>query len=336
MKHFAFDEQIASQPGSIRAMLDTLEVPALDPARPVVFTGIGTSLHAAEVAGYWVRELSRGRIRPLVVEAHDYGLRGAIAAEDQIVVISHRGTKRFPRVVLDRAKKIGAKTISVSGTGAENPGGDIVLRTCPDERAGTHTVSYTTALAALGSLVAKLVGGPAAARFEAGLRAIPAALEETLAKPAPSEIPPRLINKEPLVIVGFGLDSITACEAALKFKEGAYLWAEGMSIELALHGTPAVFEPRHAGIVIVPDEDDGGRTEQFIGELTGLGVKTITVGAGDYDLPFAKVDYLLRPFVTIVPLQRLVAEFARRRGSNPDAIRTDVEPWASAIARVRL
>lgn len=336
MTHFALDDQIASQPQAVRDALAAVDVPQLDPERPVVFTGIGTSFHAAQVAGYWATELSGGRIRPRVVEAHDYGLRGAIQPEDQIVVISHRGTKRFPHAVLDRAKAAGAATICISGRGAANPGGDVVLRTCPDERAGAHTVSYTTALAVLARLVAKWIAGPAAARFGKALNEIPDAMAETLAQPAPTAVLPRVINKEPLFLTGFGIDEINAREAALKLKEGTYLWAEGMSVELALHGTPAVYEPRHAAILIVPDEDDGGRTASLQGLLGMLHVQALTLGTGDCDLPIAKVDDLLRPFVTILPLQRLVAELARRRGANPDAIRTDVEPYKSAMASVHL
>ncbi|MGX9394023.1 SIS domain-containing protein (plasmid) [Nitrobacteraceae bacterium UC4446_H13] len=336
MRHFAFDDQIASQFGAVRDVLNSINVPQLDPKRPVIFAGIGTSLHAAKVAGYWATELSGGRIRPLVVETHDYALRGVVQAEDQIIVVSHRGTKRFPHHLFERAKKVGALTIAVAGQGAENPGGDIVLRTCADERASTHTVSYTTALAALGRLVAKLVGNAASAKFEAGLNLIPIAIEETLAKPAPLDVLSRLINKEPLFLTGFGIDELTVIEAALKIKEGAYLWAEAMSIELALHGTPAVFEPRHAAIIAVPDEDDGGRSQALLQMLKELNIEAVTLGAGEHDLSFAKVDYLLRPFVSIIPLQRLVAELARRRGSNPDTTRGDVEPYRSAIDRVRL
>jgi glutamine---fructose-6-phosphate transaminase (isomerizing) len=336
MNHFAFDDQIASQAEAVGDVLRTTDAPQLDRQRPVVLTGIGTSLHACEIASYWAAELSSGRIRPAVVEAHDYALRGAIEAEDQIVVVSHRGTKRFPHHVLDRAKAAGALTITVSGRGADDPGGDIVLRTGTDEQASTHTVSYTTALAVLARLVAKLVGGPAAARFEAAVSLIPTAIAETLATPAPISVLPLLTNKEPLLLTGFGIDALTMVEAALKIKEGAYLWAEAMSVELALHGTPAVFEPRHAAIVAVPDEDDGGRTEALLNMLSELHVQAILLGTGDRDLPFARVEYLLRPFVSIIPLQRLVAELARRRSTNPDTTRADVEPYKSAITRVRL
>jgi glutamine---fructose-6-phosphate transaminase (isomerizing) len=336
MKRFAFDEQIGSQPDAVRDVLASTEVPQLDPRRPVVFSGVGTSLHACMVASLWADELSSGRIRPAVVEAHAYALRGAINPDDQIVVVSHRGSKRFPRLVLERARAAGAPTIAVSGWGADDPGGDIVLRTCADERSSTHTVSYTTALAVMALLVSRLVGGDEAEAFAAALREIPAAMSETLALPAPLHVLPLFTNKEPVFLSGFGIDEPTMEEAALKIKEGAYLWAEAMSTELALHGTPAVFEPRHAAIVAIPDADDGGRTKALLGMLEELHVNAISLGTGDCDVRFSRVAYLLRPFVAIIPLQRLVAELARRRGTDPDTTRADVEPYQSAISRIGL
>jgi len=329
------DDQIASQADAVAAALRSVEVPPLDPARPLLFCGIGTSLHACRVAAYWTSELSQGRLRPQAVEAHELALHGAIQPGDQLVVVSHRGSKRFPRQLLARALAVGASTIAVTGRGADQPGGDIVLRTGPDERASTHTASYLTALAVLGRLVSKLVGDQGTA-FNAALDRVPEAVRRTLELPAPTGIPGRLINREPILITGFGIDEITADEAALKIKEGCYLWAEGMSEELALHGTPAVFEPRMAAVLIAPGRDDGGREQELRRLLNELGLEVITCGPEGPDLPFAAVDYLLRPFVAILPLQRLVAEMARCRGSNPDLTRGDVEPWASAVPKVKL
>jgi glucosamine--fructose-6-phosphate aminotransferase (isomerizing) len=70
--------------------------------------------------------------------------------------------------------------------------------------------------------------------------------------------------------------------------------------------------------------------------LLELGLEVITCGSGAANLPFAEVDYLLRPLVAIVPLQRLVGELARLRGSNPDLIRADQPPWSTAVAKIRL
>jgi glucosamine--fructose-6-phosphate aminotransferase (isomerizing) len=335
MTKFAFDDQVASQEKAVAETLGTVEVPLLNRDRPLLFTGIGTSLHACRVAAYWVAELSGGRLRPAAIEAQDLALHGDIRSGDQIVVVSHRGTKRYPNEVLARAKAAGASTVTITGLGNPNPAGDVVLRTCPDETAGTHTVSYLTALAVLGKLVARMLG-PDASDFAAALDAVPKAIGETLSLPAPTEIPKRLINREPVLITGHGIDEVTAEEAALKFKEGSYLWAEGMSQELAFHGTPAVLEPRMAAILIVPGREDGGRYLELRSLLLELGLEVLSCGTGDTDLPFAEVAYLVRPLVAIVPLQRLVGELARRRGSNPDKIRGDVEPWASAIPKVRL
>ncbi|MGC1185679.1 MAG: hypothetical protein WBA31_11115, partial [Candidatus Dormiibacterota bacterium] len=111
---------------------------------------------------------------------------------------------------------------------------------------------------------------------------------------------------------------------------------EGMSQEFSLHGTPAVFEPRSAALLITPGRDDGGRFREVRRLLQELGLEVVTCGSGDTDLPFAEVDYLIRALVAIVPLQRLVAELARLRGTNPDATRNDQSPWAEAVARVKL
>lgn len=335
MTHFAFDDQVAGQAQAVADVLRSEEVPALDPARPLLFSGIGTSLHACRIAAYWTAEISGGRVRPLAVEAHELALHGNLGPTDQIVVVSHRGTKRFPNEVLARASHSGATTVTVTGQGAANPAADFVLRTCADERASTHSVSYLTALAVLGKLVARMLGSQAEA-FARALHSVPGAIAATLAEPAPSDAAQRLANREPVVVAGFGIDEITAAESALKLKEGAYLWAEGMSEEFALHGTPAVFEPRMAAILISPGREDGGRHLELRALLLELGLQVLTCGAGAPELGFAEVEYLVRPFVAIVPLQRLVAELARLRGSNPDTTRSDQAPWSSALPRVGL
>ncbi len=341
--HFALDDQIASQPEALRALLAGIDAPILDPERPVLFSGIGTSLHACRVAAWWTAALSGGTLRPSAVDAHDLALAAPLTPRDQIVVVSHRGTKRFPNAVLARARELGAATIAIVGQGAPAVVADHVVRTCPDERAGTHTVSYLTALAALGRIVAGLIGPTAAAmEFSAALGTVPDAVARTLALPAPVEAARRLSGREPLLLAGAGLDTITAQEAALKLKEGTYTWAEGLGVEFALHGPPAALRASMGAVTITPaaGTDDGGRTQALRGLLHDLSVAALTCGDGansaDEDLPFAPVPPLLRPFVAIVPLQRLTAEFARLAGTNPDAIHGDVEPWASAMGRITL
>ncbi len=332
---FALDEQIASQPAAVAARLARIDVPTLDSDRPLILTGIGTSLHACFVAAAWITELSNGTIRPSVYAAHDLALTLPIRAQDQVIVVSHRGTKRFPNAVLARARSIGARTVAVVGEGAPEPVADAIVRTCPDERSSTHTVSYVTALVALGQLVARLLGSRGDVLLSA-LQTIPIAIEETLTYSAPVALAERLVGREPYLVAGCGVDALTAAETALKIKEGTYQWAEGMAVELALHGPPAAFRANMGAILLTPAVDDGGRTQELRTLLHELGAEVATCGEKDEDVRFAAVHRLARPLVAIVPLQRLVAEMARLRGSNPDAIHLDVEPWQTALGHVVL
>lgn len=120
MTGFAFDQHVLQQPDVVAALLDA-ELPALDPDRPVVFTGIGTSLHACRMAAAWTRIVTDGRVRPAAIDAHDLALSESVQPDDQVVVVSHRGTKRYPNRVLAAAREAGASTIAITGEGAHTP-----------------------------------------------------------------------------------------------------------------------------------------------------------------------------------------------------------------------
>jgi glucosamine--fructose-6-phosphate aminotransferase (isomerizing) len=333
---FNLDRQIASAPQALREILDGVDVPQLDPARPILLSGIGTSLHAARVAAGWITWLSQGKIRVRAVDAHDVGTWIPLRSEDQLVVISHRGTKVFPTAALERARAVGAATIAIVGQSAPEQVADHTLRTCANETAGTFTVSYLGSLAVLGRLAAKL-DTSADQAFAAGLDALPRAVQETIGLGDPAAAAARIVDAETLLIVGFGHDLPTAQEAALKIKEGAWMWTEAMSPEFALHGTPASFHPGMAAAVIEPRQDDGGRTALLVSVLEQLDVRTTLVSERPgVDLAFTAPHPLLTPVTGIVPLQRLTAELARLRGTDPDTMHGGREPWQTVMTGVRL
>lgn len=332
---FALDKQITSQPDAIRSLMERISVPALDSERPFIFSGIGTSLHACRVAAYWLYELSAGRIRASVLNAHELAFSAPIASRDQVIIVSHRGTKRFPRQALTCARQAGALTIAISSIGAPDQDADHTIHTCPGEASGTHTVSYTTALTALAHLVASVTGG-AGHQFLSAIQKVPEAIERTLERPAPRVIAEKLVDREPILLAGMGIDAITAAEAALKIKEGTYQWAEGFETENALHGPPAAMRAGMGAVIIVPDGEDGGRSQLLYGSLKELGAEVYSCGTDQEDLRFSAVERLARPLVAIVPLQRLTAEIARIKRSNPDEIHRDVEPWTTVMGNIIL
>jgi glucosamine--fructose-6-phosphate aminotransferase (isomerizing) len=334
-----YDRQIASIPEVIGAIVAQTTAPALDANRPLIFTGIGTSLHAARVAANWVCALSRGEKRAFAVDAHDLGA-GAwpVTARDQIVVISHRGKKIFPTAAQLVGLAAGAHVIAVVGEAAPEQPAHATARTCPNETAGTFSVSYLASLAVLAKLVAAYVP-EGSTDFLSALEALPKSVELSL-QARPEELAVRKFAKaQPILITGFGDDYVTAQEAALKIKEGAWLWTEAMSPEFALHGTPAAYASHMSAIVILPTADDGGRSKLLVDVLNRLGLACVlTSGQGtDADFKFAPPPHpLLRPFVSIIPFHLLTAELARHGGTDPDTLHGHREPWKTVMMSVQL
>jgi len=172
--------------------------------------------------------------------------------------------------------------------------------------------------------------------LERAIAEIPDTLAVTLTLPAPTAVAERLASQSPILCAGFDVDAVSADEAALKIKEGAYRWAEGMTLEQALHGPVAVYGEGTAAIVFEPAGDDGGRCSDLIRTAGAVGMDVVRCGPGEVELPYYDASPWVRPLTSIVPIQRFVAEMARLRETNPDTIRTDEEPWAGAIGRLQL
>lgn len=290
---FIYDEQIESQPAAVEAVLRR-PVPALDPSRPLIFAGLGTSLHAARVAAAWA-----GPLRAVALDAHELALRLPIPREAQVVVVTHGGKGPFAAAVLAKARAARARTVAVVGEHAPALEADEIVRTCPAERAETHTVSYLTALAVLGRMLG------------IDLSAAPQLLSEALALPSPVDDARALASCDRLLVTGFGLDAITASEGALKLKESTFQWAEGLAVEQALHGPHAALRAGMGAIVIPPAGDDRGRTAALAKLCLERRVTSV-------EPQFPACDEPLRPLIVAVPLQRLAAEIARLTGGDPD------------------
>jgi glutamine---fructose-6-phosphate transaminase (isomerizing) len=63
----------------------------------------------------------------------------------------------------------------------------------------------------------------------------------------------------------------------------------------------------------------------------------VTCGTGlEAQLRFAPTPVPARPIVAIVPFQRLTAELARLRGTDPDTLHGNRDRWRVAITAVTL
>ncbi len=191
---------------AIRAQPDWLRQVPRDLRLPdgrVLYTGCGTSFHAAQTGGEAVQALEAVLAPP---------------SADLLVLVSHEGTTPS---TLEAARAFGGPRWLVTGA-PQSPLAELcdeVIQATPEvERSWCHTASYTCAVAALAALRGEDVEWLA--------DAVEAALE--LADP--------VSGHERWLVAGAGRDWPTAQEAALKLREGAFVAAEAHHTEQLLHG----------------------------------------------------------------------------------------------------
>lgn len=301
----------------------------------VFLLGIGTSHHAARIGEYLFRSVGSDA---RAVHAFDFALYGPEpSSNDCVIGISHRGTKRYTTQAMDRARQAGAATILISGEdGAPHGSADVILRTVAQEQSSAHTVSYTTAAAALATLAVHTARHRqvSAVTSEAFLRSeLPAALEAGLrAEDRVQALARSHVGRRRIWLAGGGPSAITAEEIALKIKETSYLQAEGLSVEALIHGPFCCVEADDLFVLIAPSGPARARTVELAELVEKLGASCLLVeDEGGEAIGPASADRLVLPQVPetlatltcVVPLQLFAYHLARTRGTNPDTFRAD-------------
>jgi glutamine---fructose-6-phosphate transaminase (isomerizing) len=272
--------------------------------RRVFVVGTGTSWHAANQGAHFIR-LAGGDAA--AVPAADCAVWGPWpTSADALILLSHRGTKRYTSHVLERARAEGIPTVAIGGKGA--PGVDI--ETVEQETAGTFTASHLGALARVAQLAVTLGGDLGE------LDAVPATVAAALEAPPPAvELPERGLE-----FVGTGPNQWTAAEGALKVREAAHLFTEGLALEQLLHGPAFALGPRD-GLVCL---DGGGPGAARLGEVTDA---IEARGARVYRFAAPELGEPLSIFPLTATVQRIALELAVRLGTDPDDVRP--KEWAA-------
>jgi glutamine---fructose-6-phosphate transaminase (isomerizing) len=198
---------VDAQPDWLRRV--PIDKPLPEAAR-AVYTGCGTSFHAAQTGGWAVQALEAVLDPPKA---------------DVLVCVSHEGgtelTLEAARAFRGDVWLITAKPESPLGELAS----EVIMATPEVERSWCHTVSYTCAVAAIDAIRGRDIAWLP--------DAVAAALQQEVAAGADA----------PVLVTGAGRDWPTAQEAVLKLREGAAIPAAAYETEQLLHGYLAALEP---------------------------------------------------------------------------------------------
>jgi fructoselysine-6-P-deglycase FrlB-like protein len=224
---------IAAQPEWLARVPTGRQFP--DGAR-LLFTGCGTSFHAAMTGGE-------------AVGALELVLRPERPA-DLLVVVSHEGETPL---TLEAARAWDGPRWLVTGR-ADGPIAELcdeVVVCAPEiEESWCHTASYTCAVAAIAALHGEDISW------------LPDAVAEALATPLPE-----VREQERFLVAGAGRDLATAHEAVLKLREGAWVAAEPYETEQLLHGYLAAVDESVRAFVL---EGEGVAAERAAAAAAAL------------------------------------------------------------------
>ena len=310
-------ETVMSQPAVLRGLLvDTsgvVEAATRLQGRRVLLVGTGTSWHAASTGAWFLRAAG---VEALAVQAVDAALHGPRpAADDGLILLSHRGTKQYTSQVLKGARAAGSATVVISGRGA--PGADI--ETSEPERSSAFTASHTGAMLRVAQIAAALGAdlGP--------LDAVPGLVEAVVSGPPVAVEPPA----RSLEFIGAGPNQWTAAEGALKIRETAYVAASGWNAEQYLHGPYVESGPSDTLVCL---NGRGPGEQRLLAIARGAESCGVTVRLIEADAP----NELLSVFPLTAAVQMIALEAAETLGTNPDSFGRDLPSRAHALDGIDL
>jgi len=199
-----------------------------------LFTGCGTSFHAAMTGGEAVQALE------LVL--------GPKRDADVLVLVSHEGATE---TTLEAARIWPGPKWLVTGK-SDGPIAElcdeVIVCTPAIEESWCHTASYTCAVAAIAALRGEDISW------------LPSAVEAALAADLPA-----VGEQERFLVAGAGRELATAHEAVLKLREGAWVAAEAYETEQLMHGYFAAIDESVRAFVL-----DGPRAADAFAGLQAL------------------------------------------------------------------
>lgn len=300
-------------------------------ASRIFVVGTGTSYHGALVGQFMLRSAGREAWAVRAFEFANYP--PAVRSGDGLILLTHRGTKRFSLESLDAFTGSNERWIAIAGLGAPIEG-DGVVRTVEQERSPVHTASHTTALLRLAQIASRL-GSP---RWHGQLADLPGAVVAAIG--LRGEVATALAGMnlaEPVYFVGGGPGRATAFEGALKIREAAHVVsAEGHDVEGILHGPLVSVQAGQSAVVLAQPGPALERTREVAQALTEIGAAVVAVGpeagaiAAATRIVTPGLEEELAPIANVVPLQWLAYEAARRVGVDADSFRRDEPRYAEA------
>ena len=330
-------KEIFEQPRKVEETFDIanlkgleLEKDYLKSINKIVIVACGTAKNAGTVAKNIFETLCR--IETLVEVASEFRYRNPIIDNKTLAIfISQSGETADTIAALKLAKSKGAKTVAVTnvkGSSITRESDFSIYTLAGPEIAVASTKAYTSQIALL-TLMAmdfaeklERVNKEVIESIKAEIPEISSKINYVLEnKEKYHDIAKDIINNRDVFFIGRGIDYAVAEEGALKLKEISYIHAESYSSGELKHGPIALIEKDVPVIGIITDEDLVEKSVSNMQEVISRGAKSIIVTNQEIDsdnfnyvINIPKINKLLSPILSVIPLQ-LISYYAAKEKS---------------------
>ncbi len=302
----------------------------------VLFTGCGSSFHAALLGRRYMEDIAR---LPSEAEvASELRYRNILLGPDTLVVsVAQSGETVDTLAAMEMARALGAPQVTLSNVAGSQStriaDATLLLRAGPEVSvAATKTFTASAVTLYLLALHMGVLRGTvppnASARLLTDLARLPALVGAVLQKASTIEdLARKLYRKQDMVYLGRGAGYPIALEGALKLKEVSYIHAEGIAGGEMKHG-PIALVDENMPVVAIALQD--AQRDKMLGNIEEIKARDGSVIAllsdGDTDLA-ERVDHAilvppispaLSPVLAAVPLQLFAYYIGVLRGADVD------------------
>ena len=305
--------------------------------KQIYIVACGTAMHAGLVGKYVIERLAKV---PVTVDmASEFRYRNPLVGEgDLVIIISQSGETADSLAAMRLAKSLGAKTlaiVNVKGSSIAREADMLIYTHAGPEIAVASTKAYIVQLSVMYLFAFELalakgtITQQQCKALTAELQSTPGIISDVLEKTLEitQYVGTKLVAAESLLYIGRGLDYALSMEGSLKLKEISYIHSESYAAGELKHGTISLITDDMPVIAVATQSDLLEKTVSNIKEVKARGAKVILVAREDFEIDEEAYDYLIRvpkmqdilmPIPTIVPLQLIAYYAAVHRGNDVD------------------
>ena len=298
----------------------------------------GSAMHAGMVGKYLFENFASIPVTVEIASEYRYK-RTFITPKTLVIIISQSGETADSLAALRIAKEHGAKVLSIVnavGSSIARESDKTIYTYAGPEIAVATTKGYTSQVAILTLLCLdamkqkNILTDEIKESFKEDTKIILNTLELLITNNSKYlEIAKKIMNKEHLFFLGRGIDYALSLEGSLKLKEISYMHSEAYAAGELKHGTISLIEDDTPVIAIATDDMLKEKTISNIKETKARGSFVIFItnddksvesykDFADITLTIPKLNKILEPLVTIIPLQLIAYETAKLRGCDID------------------